>query len=162
MSPRVAGGRRGRSGGRRAALGAAAVVVVAAGLAAHRLGWGPVADGCYTALLYLLIAVALPRVRPIAVGASAVLLSAAVELFQLTPVPAELSARFTLARLALGTSFDALDLLWYLAGGVIAAAADAVLRARADRRALPTRPASRERVDRPVRMDRTDRPGETR
>ncbi|WIM95131.1 DUF2809 domain-containing protein [Actinoplanes oblitus] len=45
----------------------------------------------------------------------------AVELLQLSPIPAELSARSVVARLVLGVSFDPADLFWYLAGVLPAA-----------------------------------------
>ncbi|MGO3885458.1 MAG: DUF2809 domain-containing protein, partial [Mycetocola sp.] len=115
---------------RRVWLGLAVLLTIGAGLTAHRLGWGPAADACYTVMLYLLIALVWPRTRSLVVGAAAVALSTAVELFQLTPSPADLSSRFVLARLVLGTSFDAMDLLWYLLGGAVIATADGLIRRR--------------------------------
>ncbi|SNT59638.1 Protein of unknown function [Asanoa hainanensis] len=40
----------------------------------------------------------------------------ATELFQLTGIPADLSARSLLSRMALGVRFDLVDLFWYPAG----------------------------------------------
>lgn len=45
-----------------------------------------------------------------------------VEFLQLTGVPAALSAHSVLARLALGVTFDPMDLLWYPVGVVPLAA----------------------------------------
>ncbi|WP_182907216.1 DUF2809 domain-containing protein [Microbispora sp. H13382] len=105
---------------RRLAALAAAVVVVAAGLAVRALLPGAVAkyagDFLYTLLVYALVVVAAPRARPVVVAAVALCLSWLVEFAQLTGVPAELSAHSTLARLALGTTFNAPDLFWYAAG----------------------------------------------
>jgi hypothetical protein len=55
----------------------------------------------------------------------------AVELLQLTGVPAELSARSVVARLVLGVSFDPADLGWYLVGVAGTAAVRVGLRRRA-------------------------------
>ncbi|MFC6570129.1 DUF2809 domain-containing protein [Actinoplanes utahensis] len=52
------------------------------------------------------------------------------ELFQLTGVPAALSEHSALVRLALGTSFDPVDLLWYPAGVVPLVAVHLLLRKR--------------------------------
>ncbi|MEU6424933.1 DUF2809 domain-containing protein [Microbispora sp. NPDC046973] len=105
---------------RRLAALAAAVVVVAAGLAVRALPLGVVAkyagDLLYTLLVYALVVVAAPRARPSVVAAVALGVSWLVEFAQLTGVPAELSARSTLARLVLGTTFNAPDLFWYALG----------------------------------------------
>jgi hypothetical protein len=45
----------------------------------------------------------------------------AVEFFQLTGIPAGLSARSVVARLVLGQSFDPQDLIWYVVGVALAA-----------------------------------------
>jgi hypothetical protein len=47
-----------------------------------------------------------------------------VEFAQLSPYPAELSDRSTLARLVLGSTFNPPDLFWYVAGVAVAAGAD--------------------------------------
>jgi hypothetical protein len=56
-------------------------------------------------------------------GAVALGVCWAVELAQLSPVPAALSARSTLARLVLGSRFNVADLIWYAIGiaGMVAA-----------------------------------------
>lgn len=124
---------------RRGWLAGAAAVTVALGLGLRRglrgvtgaAAWtGPLGDGLYAVLAYLLIAVLAPRVRSRAVAATAFGICAAVELFQLTGVPAALGQAFPPARLVLGTGFAATDLPLYLAGVVVAGAADAALRRR--------------------------------
>ncbi|WP_345701581.1 DUF2809 domain-containing protein [Kitasatospora terrestris] len=117
---------------------AAALLTVAAGLVVTYAGSGPVAkpvgDCLYTVLLHTLIVAAAPRVRPLPAAGLAFALSAGVELAQLTGLPAALAGRSTLARLVLGTTFNAPDLLWYAAGAALAAAAHAALAAAARRR----------------------------
>ncbi|MGW6585349.1 DUF2809 domain-containing protein [Streptomyces sp. MCL20-2] len=117
----------------RAVAAVAASGTVAAGLAVRAGADGAFAkyagSALYTVLLCALVAFCAPRVRPLMVAATALGLSWAVEFAQLTGVPAELSAHSTAARLVLGSTFNAPDLVWYAVG---AAGAWAVLRA-ADR-----------------------------
>ncbi|MEV7807060.1 DUF2809 domain-containing protein [Microbispora sp. NPDC088329] len=105
---------------RRIAALAAAVVVIAAGLGVRALLCGAVAkyggDLLYTLLVYALVVAAAPRARPVVAAAVALGVSWLVEFAQLTHVPAELSARSPLARLVLGTTFNAPDLFWYAVG----------------------------------------------
>ncbi|MFF2698676.1 DUF2809 domain-containing protein [Streptomyces cyaneofuscatus] len=133
--------RRSPSGTRVVAAGAAAVTV-AAGLGVRAAGDGAFAkyagSALYTVLLCALVALCAPRARPVAMAATALALSWAVELLQLTGVPAELSADSTAARLVLGSTFNAPDLFWYAVG---AAAAWAV-RAGARRLARPSSSAA--------------------
>lgn len=102
----------------------AAAVTVAAGLGARGALDGDVAkyagDALYTMLIFWLLLLVWPRTRPVRAAGLAFGLSAAIELFQLTGVPAELAQRSELARLALGTTFNAPDLFWYLVGAVVA------------------------------------------
>ncbi|GHA73337.1 DUF2809 domain-containing protein [Streptomyces termitum] len=104
----------------RLAAGAAAALTVAAGLGVRAAAAGPVAkyagDALYTVLLLALVVLLAPRTRPAVAAGTALALSWAVELFQLTGVPAALAAHSTLARLVLGTSFNAPDLFWYAIG----------------------------------------------
>lgn len=101
----------------------AALLTIAAGLGIRAVGDGPVTkyggDALYTLLLYTLVLVVAPRTRPAAAAAGALAVSWAVELFQLTGVPAELAARSVLARLVLGTSFNPPDLFWYAVGAAL-------------------------------------------
>lgn len=68
--------------------------------------------------------------RPVVACSVAFAWSSAVELFQLTPLPAQLSEQSVLFRLLLGRQFIATDFVSYLLGAV---AAYFVLRAVADR-----------------------------
>jgi hypothetical protein len=70
----------------------------------------------YAATTYAAVFALAPRTRPGFAAAIAVLFCWLVEFFQLTGVPARLSDHSTLARLALGRTFDPSDLLWYVAG----------------------------------------------
>ncbi|MGW6719536.1 ribosomal maturation YjgA family protein [Streptomyces sp. NPDC054995] len=116
----------------RAVAAVAAVVTVGAGLAVRAGADGAFAkyagSALYTVLVCALVAFCAPRARPLVVAVTALAVSWAVEFAQLTGVPAELSAHSTAARLVLGSTFNAPDLLWYAVG---AAGAWAVLRAAA-------------------------------
>ncbi|MFC9330728.1 DUF2809 domain-containing protein [Kitasatospora sp. NPDC057015] len=117
-------GKFGRARGRWAA-GAAAVLTVAAGLGVRALTVGETAkyvgDALYTVLLCALVVLLAPRTRPTAAAGIALAVSWLVEFAQLTGLPADLSARSTLARLVLGSTFNAPDLFWYAVGAAIAA-----------------------------------------
>ncbi|MEU0376643.1 DUF2809 domain-containing protein [Streptomyces cyaneofuscatus] len=127
----------------------AAVVTVAAGLGVRAASDGAVAkyagSALYTVLLCALVALCAPRARPVAVAATALALSWAVELLQLTGVPAGLSARSAAARLVLGSTFNAPDLFWYAVGAAAAWAVQAGARrlARPSSSAAPRPAASR-------------------
>ncbi|MFF3172697.1 DUF2809 domain-containing protein [Streptomyces sp. NPDC057900] len=124
---------RGRVPARAVAAGAA-VVTVAAGLGVRTVADGDLAkyagDALYTVLICALVALCAPRARPVVVAGTGLAVSWAVELLQLTGVPAELSRRSGVARLVLGSTFNAPDLLWYAVG---AAAVWAVLAATSRR-----------------------------
>ncbi|MFD3971789.1 DUF2809 domain-containing protein [Streptomyces cyaneofuscatus] len=102
----------------------AAVVTVAAGLGVRAGADGAFAkyagSALYTVLLCALVALCAPCARPVAVAGTALALSWAVELLQLTGVPAGLSAHSTAARLVLGSTFNAPDLFWYAVGAAAA------------------------------------------
>jgi hypothetical protein len=70
----------------------------------------------YGAAVYTAVVFFWPRMHPFAVGAIAIGFCELVEVAQLTGVPAALSQRSTLARLALGMQFDPVDLAWYPVG----------------------------------------------
>ncbi|MFB8102405.1 DUF2809 domain-containing protein [Streptomyces sp. NPDC056007] len=112
-----------RSALRARALAAGAAVAAGLGVRAGADG-GALAkyagSALYTVLLCALVAFCAPRARPVAVAGTALALSWAVELLQLTGVPAELSARGTAARLVLGSTFNAPDLFWYAVGAAAA------------------------------------------
>ncbi|MEV6978559.1 DUF2809 domain-containing protein [Kitasatospora sp. NPDC093806] len=109
----------------RAAAAVAAGLTVVAGLGVRAVAGGEVAkyagDALYTVLLYALVVLVAPRLRPAVAAVWAAGLSWAVELFQLTGVPDDLARRSTLARLVLGSTFNPPDLLWYLVGAALAA-----------------------------------------
>jgi hypothetical protein len=53
-------------------------------------------------------------------GVTAVGISWAIELFQLTGIPSDLSEHSVISRLILGSTFNAPDLLWYAVGAASA------------------------------------------
>ncbi|MFF4006746.1 DUF2809 domain-containing protein [Streptomyces sp. NPDC001717] len=110
----------GRPARTRAAAVMAAALTIGAGLAIRAMTAGDVAkyggDALYTVLLLTLVVAAAPRLSPARAAAIALAAGWAVEFLQLTPVPAELSRRSTLARLVLGSTFNAPDLAWYAVG----------------------------------------------
>ncbi|WP_051781965.1 MULTISPECIES: DUF2809 domain-containing protein [unclassified Streptomyces] len=99
---------------------AAAVVTVGAGLGLRAVGTGSTAkcggDALYTVLVLTLVVLVAPRLTPLRAAATALAVSWAVEFLQLTAVPAELSRHSTVARLILGSTFNAPDLFWYVVG----------------------------------------------
>ncbi|MYQ42927.1 Protein of unknown function (DUF2809) [Streptomyces sp. LamerLS-316] len=108
----------------RAAALAAALVTVAAGLGVRAAVSGDVAkyagDALYTVLIHTLVVLLAPRVRPLTAAGTALAFSWAVELAQLTGVLADLARHSTVARLVLGSTFNAPDLLWYAVGAALA------------------------------------------
>ncbi|CAL9334466.1 DUF2809 domain-containing protein [Streptomyces sp. enrichment culture] len=108
----------------------AALGTVGAGLGLRAVATGDVAkyggDALYTLLILALVVLLSPRSTPGRAAGIALAVSWAVELLQLTGLPAELSARSTAARLVLGSTFNAPDLFWYAVG---ACAGGLVLRA---------------------------------
>ena len=99
----------------------AAVGIVALGLGVRMAGGGGAfaqhsGTALYAAMVYAGVFVLVPRAKPWAAGLAAIGFCWAVELFQLTGIPADLSARSLIARLVLGSHFDATDLIWYVMG----------------------------------------------
>ncbi|THA81775.1 DUF2809 domain-containing protein [Streptomyces sp. A0592] len=98
----------------------AAVVTVGAGLGLRAVAAGSVAkyggDALYTVLLLTLVVLVAPRWTPLRAAGNSLALSWAVEFFQLSSVPAELSRDSVAARLILGSTFNAPDLFWYAVG----------------------------------------------
>ena len=84
----------------------------------------------YASMVYAGVVFLWPRMSPLRAGGIAVGFCWLVEAFQLTGIPAELSARSVVARLALGAQFDAADLAWYPIGIVPLVALHQLLRAR--------------------------------
>jgi hypothetical protein len=108
--------------------------VLVAGLAVRAATGGAFAKyagvALYAALAFVLVVLVAPGLATRVAAAIALAFCWTVEAAQLTPVPAELSARSTLARLALGSTFNAPDLLWYAVGVALAGAAHAALTRR--------------------------------
>ncbi|WP_434598763.1 DUF2809 domain-containing protein [Streptomyces sp. A5-4] len=105
---------------RLAAAGAAAVTLCA-GLGIRAVADGDLAkyagDVLYTVLLCTLVVLIAPVAGTRRVAAAVGLgLSWLIELGQLTGVPAELSQHSVIARLVLGSTFNAPDLFWYAVG----------------------------------------------
>ncbi|MFD6876529.1 MULTISPECIES: DUF2809 domain-containing protein [unclassified Streptomyces] len=118
----------------RAAAALAALLTVGAGLALRAVAAGDVpkygGDTLYTVLLLTLVVLAAPRVTPLRAAAVALAASWAVEFLQLGPLPAELSRRSVVARLVLGSTFNAPDLFWYAVGAAAGCLAHTALRRR--------------------------------
>ncbi|MGW0961525.1 ribosomal maturation YjgA family protein [Streptomyces gelaticus] len=133
---RPAAGSRTAPRTRAVAAGAAALTVLA-GLAVRACTDGDLAkyagDALYTVLICALVAVIAPGARPAVMAGAGLAFSWAVELLQLTGVPAELSRHSVVARLVLGSTFNAPDLFWYAVGAGFAWAVTA-LAASASRR----------------------------
>ncbi|MQY08959.1 DUF2809 domain-containing protein [Actinomadura macrotermitis] len=110
----------------RAGVSAAIVLTVASGLGVHRLVPGDVGgylgDALYAVLIYLLLLFARPAAAAPRLWAAATAVCWLIEAAQLTGWPAELSEKSVLARLVLGSGFNAGDLAAYAAGAAAAAA----------------------------------------
>ncbi|WP_220039779.1 DUF2809 domain-containing protein [Nonomuraea aridisoli] len=105
----------------------AAVAIVICGLGLRTLWDGPVAkyggDALYTALIYLLLVLLLPRIRPWAAALASAALSWAIEFAQLASLPRWLQP-------VLGSTFNPPDLFWYAAGAAATAVAHTLWMAR--------------------------------
>jgi hypothetical protein len=103
---------------------AAAILTVAVGLAVHTYGdgWlaGYVGDALYTVMVYALVVLVRPSIWPAVAACWALGTSWAVEVLQLTDIPAQLSAAVPLMRLVVGTTYNALDLVAYVVGAAAA------------------------------------------
>jgi hypothetical protein len=132
-----------RTARRRAALVISAGVIAVLGLVLHFLSLGDLAglitDALYTVLLYLLLGVIAPRAARLNLGLASFAISAAIELLQLTGVPAQLAGAFPASRLLLGTTFSAPDLVAYAVGAAAAWAADAAISRQARPQCAPSR-----------------------
>jgi hypothetical protein len=130
----------GRSGSavRRRHLARAALAVTSAGLLTTAVGprvlavaADPLGDALYAALVYVVLAFAAPRTRRTVLLVVALSLCGLVEVAQLTGVPAALVEVWSPLRYLVGTRFDAVDLLAYALGAVLAALVDGGLLGRA-------------------------------
>jgi Protein of unknown function (DUF2809) len=112
----------------------AALAVLIIGLGVRALTTGGFAKyagvASYATFVYTLVVLAAPRTRPVLAAPLALAICWLVEFAQITPVPAELSARSVLFRLALGSTFNGPDLFWYAVGAALAAAAHWVVQGR--------------------------------
>lgn len=126
----------------RAALVGVAVIVVAAGLGVARLvagPWGdPVGDALYAVLVYVLVLLVAPRTGPVRAAAIATAVCVAVELLQLTGLPAAVVRGVPAARYVLGTTFAAVDLVVYALAATVAVLTDRAVSRRAPSRGGPS------------------------
>lgn len=132
---------------RRIALAFTAAALIATGLVVARTTdsaeWTFVGDALYAAMLYAVAGAVLPRAASAVVGVIAFGVSAAVELFQLTGIPAHLATVVPGAALVLGTTFQGSDLVAYALGALLMAGGDAVIRrAAGSSRGAPTTPSA--------------------
>lgn len=104
-----------------AVLLAAVVVLVGLGGRALLPGpvGGPVGDALYATLVVVLVLLVRPRTSPVVAAATGFAICLAIELFQLTGIPVAVAERFPPARLVLGTTFWAPDLLRYAVGAAL-------------------------------------------
>jgi hypothetical protein len=120
---------------RRVALTVVAAMVVVGGLTVHELadGWAGAfaGDALYAVLMVVLVALVAPRAPSALVGGVALTVCVGIELLQLTGVPARLSATIPGVELALGSTFQATDLVAYAIGAVVATTADLLVTRRA-------------------------------
>lgn len=102
-------------------LGAA--IVIGSGVTAKLLVPGLTGDllgsACYTALLFVVAAIASPKSSGSVLAGFALLASALVEVLQLTPLPAAAGNVFPPARWVLGSTFVASDLIGYALGALV-------------------------------------------
>jgi hypothetical protein len=101
----------------------AAVSILVSGLAVRAFTGGVFAKyagtALYAALIYALVAWLAPRLAPQWTAVAATVFCWTVELAQLTPGPAALSEKSVIARLVLGSTFNAPDLFWYAIGVLV-------------------------------------------
>ena len=119
--------------GRLLALGAVALILgLGLGIRAVSDGWAAQHAGTalYASMIYAGVFALWPRLSPLWAGALAVGFCWAVEFFQLTGIPGDLSERSLLARLVLGARFDWTDIAWYPVGVVPLVALHLLTRAR--------------------------------
>lgn len=93
----------------------------------HGAGSDIAGDALYAALIYFLLAFALPRSPRALVAAGAIVFCTAIELFQLTGIPLTLAQSVPASALVFGSGFDQRDLLVYPLGALAAAVCDVVV-----------------------------------
>jgi hypothetical protein len=119
---------------------ASGVAFLAVAFAIRAFGGGPMfssapleqysGSALYASTMYAFVVFVWPRVAAPLAGIVALGVCWALELAQLTGVPAALSARSIVARLLFGATFDWVDMLWYPVGIVPIVAVHWFLRAR--------------------------------
>ncbi|MCG2623715.1 DUF2809 domain-containing protein [Arthrobacter sp. I2-34] len=129
---------------RRLILCMMALATIVLGLSVRSAGtaaWtNPAGDALYAVLVYVVVALLVPRkpARLVAMVAAAVCF--AIEFFQLTGLPAELGNWLPPVRLLLGTTFGAADLIAYAGGTAMAYVADSLVLRAARTLATPASP----------------------
>lgn len=107
----------------RLGLAATAVLVLLAGLILQlpdrTIAIDLAGSALYACLVGLVVAIVWPRLPAWAIAAVGFGVAAAVELLQLTGLPARIVEAVPPARLVFGSSFDPLDFLGYLLGGLL-------------------------------------------
>ena len=107
----------------RVVAGLVAVGLVGVGVAVSRVDHplaDPVGDALYAALVFTLLVVVAPRARSATLALVTVGFCTAIELAQLTGIPAAIVDAVPAARYVLGTTFVAVDLLAYAVGAGLA------------------------------------------
>jgi hypothetical protein len=98
-------------------------LALASGLGTQLLGPSPSVDllgsVLYVVLVGLLVQLVWPNLHILPVTAVALAVATAVELLQLTPIPAAIVAAVPAARLVLGSAFDPVDLVAYWGGAAV-------------------------------------------
>lgn len=107
---------------------AAGILVVIVGVFAKLIVPGLPGDllgsACYTALLFVLGALVLPRSHGVGLAVFAFVVSAVVEGWQLTGLPDAVARVVPLSRWVLGSTFVATDLLGYAVGALVTVTID--------------------------------------
>ena len=107
----------------RVVAGLVAVGLVGVGVAVSQVDHplaDPVGDALYAALVFTLLVVVAPRARSATLALVTVGFCTAIELAQLTGIPAAIVDAVPAARYVLGTTFVAVDLLAYAVGAGLA------------------------------------------
>ena len=110
---------------RRRMLAGVAGLILVTGLVVHfaiqSAAGNFVADALYAVMLFVVLSFVFVRTSGWLIALVTFLLCLGIELLQLTGLPAGLAEVFPPARLVLGTTFAAIDLVAYLAGALAAA-----------------------------------------
>ncbi|MEV4630406.1 DUF2809 domain-containing protein [Micromonospora sp. NPDC049523] len=125
---------------------ASAVVILAVALGIRAFFGGALEQysgtALYASIVYAAVVFVWPPITALVAGGFTTGFCWLVEIAQLTPVPAALSARSLLARFVLGVQFDPVDLAWYPVGVVPLVVLHRLIRVRARNRTVGTATAS--------------------